>query len=98
MLFPIIFMRFNLFYLFIHRMGSQDDDGDSKRVRLDDLNLSTTGNVTEVGTTNPVEDFVSLLKQGYDLSTGRLSSQMSILKECYYFWTFMPRTHFNQTI
>ena len=58
------------------RLGSsQDDDvgaSPQKRVRLEDLSLSTAGNVTEVGTTTPADDFNKLLQQGFDLSTGKL--------------------------
>ena len=57
--------------------GSQDgsDAIDDKKVRLDDLSLSTAENVTEVGTTTPAEDFNKLLQQGFDLRTGTVGIQ-----------------------
>ena len=53
------------------RLADSADDGDTKQpIGVDDLTLSAAGNVTDVGTTTPAEDFGKLLQQGFDLSVG----------------------------
>ena len=50
---------------------SEESEGSKRQVVVDDLSLSNVANVTEVGTTTPVEDFGKLLLHGFDLSIGK---------------------------
>ena len=52
--------------------SNNDDDNDeegAKKLKSEDLTLDTN-TVTEVGTTNPVDDFTKLIQSGQDLVVG----------------------------
>jgi hypothetical protein len=70
-------------------MFAPDVSAADKQLNADDLNLTTEGRVTSVGTTNPVEDFNSLIRSGYQISAGWDPYKRLLLhkvKSCFLQW------------